>query len=311
MARSSIGSAASRAFSGALARARYWFLDPVVGTVPRFVWGNDAGVRGNVRGSLDRARARAAYERVNGRPVPLREDARVLREVGFLPVAPSIPPEVIAPLRASYREQIESDRHSSFNGIGRFREASRAIDDPARTLVGLEPLLSSEIRGVVESYFGGWFDVLAVEAWRTVSAHGLSDAWNVEAYSNQWHNDRFPTSWLRLFVYLSDGVERDTGAFRCHSRASTKAIMRSGGYLRRSLMTRAVREALEDSARVTFFEGDAGAACFANAMQCLHRAGVPRPGYARDMLALTFRPATRPLPERWSVTVPRGAPYGA
>lgn len=292
--------------AGAIAsRANYWVIHPVVGTLPRMAWGNDAGIRGNIRGQLDRLRGRRAYEAATGHEAPVGESARKLRELGFLRVEPEYPEGVFERVRESYLRLIASDSGSEFNGVGKFRTSSRAIVDAARALDGLDELITPKLCDIIEGYYGSYFNVHTVEAWRTRSVEGLTRETDVEAYSNQWHCDRYPTSWLRLFVYLSDGVTRETGAFRCHPIPSTKRIIRSGGYLRRSLMTETVRQSLEDESNVVYFEGDAGASCLANAMTCLHRAGVPRPGYERDILALTFSPSSRPIGPGWTREVPR------
>lgn len=290
---------AARVADALASRANYYFVHPVIGTIPRMLWGNDAGFRGNVRGELDRARGRRAYEATNGAPPPRDPDAAQLRTDGYLRIDPEYAPGALDRVRRSYAALIASDEGSRWNGVGKYRETARAIVDPARKLDGVAGLLTAKLRRIVESYYGGWFDVMLIQAWRTEFVPGLEHDTAVEAYSNQWHNDRFPTSWLRLFVYLSDGVTRETGAFRCHPIPSTKKIVRSGGYLRRSLILENARAQLEDEGRIVYFEGDAGAACFANAMHCLHRAGVPKPGTSRDMLAFTFRPATKPLRDGW------------
>jgi hypothetical protein len=290
----------SRVVGAVVSRANYWFVHPVVGAVPRMVFGNDAGIRGNIRGELDRRRGQRAYEAATGTPAPSSPESERLRAQGFLPLEPDYPEGAVERVRDSYRRLIATDEGSRFNGVGKFLKTSRAIIDAAHNLDGVEALITPRVQSIVEGYYGSWFEVHQVEAWRTVTIPGLVDDTSVEAYSNQWHNDRYPTSWLRVFCYLSDGVTKETGAFRCHPIPSTKEIIRSGGYLRRSLITAKVRAQLEDESRIVYFEGDAGAACLANAMHCLHRAGIPRPGYERDMLAFTFRPSARRLAPGWS-----------
>ncbi len=293
----------SRVADAVVSRAKYHFIHPVIGTVPRMIWGNDAGIRGNIRGELDRRRGRRAYEAASGSPAPTSTEAEELRAQGFLRIDPGYAPGAFDRVRKSYLGLLASDETSEWNGVGKFRESSRSIIDAPRNLDGLDEILTPHVRSVVEGYFGSWFDVLVVEAWRTLALAGVTEDTAVEAYSNQWHNDRYPTSWLRIFIYLSDGVTRETGAFRCHPIPSTKQIVRSGGYLRRSLMLASTRAALEDESRIVYFEGNAGDACLANAMHCLHRAGVPKAGSTRDILAFTFKPAPKPLPARWAHTV--------
>jgi hypothetical protein len=295
---------ARRVADAVVSRANLYFVHPVIGTIPRMVWGNDAGFRGNIKGNLDRLRGRRAYEAANGgAPEPTSESAE-LDAHGFAVVTPEYAPGAFERVRDQYRAKITDDAFSRWNGIGKHRQSSRAIITPRRTLEGVDALITPKLRATLAAHYRGWFEVITVQAWRTSPLEGLEDETAVEAYSNQWHNDRYPTSWVRLFVYLSDGVTKETGAFRCHPVESTQEICRSGQYLQRSRILPGARRKLEDESRIAYFEGDAGASCLANAQLCLHRAGVPRAGYERDILAFTFRPSTRPLPERWATEIP-------
>lgn len=286
-----------------VSRANYYFLHPVVGQLPRMVWGNDAGLRGNIRGRAEIAAAQRAWQDEHGgSPPEATPEATHIHEHGYVKIDPEYAPGAFERVRKSYQELIASDEGSRWNGVGAHRQASRAINQAAKNLDGVEGLLTPRIQRTFEAYYGGGFEVTEVRAWRTRHVPGLDD--QSEAYSNQWHNDRFPISLMRFFIYLSDGVTRDTGAFRLHPIAHTQEVVRSGGYLRRSLILPKARRALEDESRIVFFEGDAGAACLANVQLCLHRAGIPKEGYERDIMQFTLRPSKKPLSKRWIEEIP-------
>lgn len=287
----------ARVVDAVTSRAHYYVVQPFVGAVPRALWANDAGIRGNLRGQKLLAASRRAWATRHGAPPPETAESKRLREQGWVALDGGSPVSAVARIRSSYARLIADDRGSTWSGVGRYREASRHILDAAKNLEGIEELLTPRLRAAVEGYYGGHFDVMHVRAWRTRPVEALDD--QADAYSNQWHSDRFPTSWLRVFVYLSDGVAKSTGAFRLHPLASSREIIRTGHYLRRTLILPRARRLLEDESRVVYFEGDAGATCLANVQLCLHRAGVPRAGYERDMLQLTLRPATKPLADDW------------
>ncbi len=284
-------------------RVRAYFVHPVIGAAPRFVWGNDAGIRGNVIGRLALLRGRRAWQRSHGGPPPQLEQAMRLRKEGFCPIRPTYPPGVLESVRAAYLEQMASDTYSRWNGVGRYLTASRAIIDPARSLAGVDLLLTPGVQEILRSYYGGDFEVMHIRAWRTLHVPGVDT--ETDAYSNQWHNDRDPVSMLRFFVYLSDGVTQDTGAFRIHPIPSTREIIRTGGYLHRTMISPAAREMLEDPRRIAYFVGDTGDGCLANVELCLHRAGIPREGYNRDIVQFTLRPSTRRMGEGWVRRLPR------
>jgi hypothetical protein len=291
-----------RVADAVVSRVRHHFVVPVIGAVPRLVLGNDAGIRGNIVGRRWLEQSRRAWRASNANPPPPTPEAAALANDGFAPLQLEYPAGAVAAVRERYLELINSSAASCSGGVGKFRDASQFIIDPVRTLPRLGELLTQRVRAIVESYYGGHFAVMHIRAWRTRHVSGL-DAQH-DAYSNQWHTDRFPTSMLRLFVYLSDGVTAETGAFRVHPIPSTKEILRSGGYLRRTLVLPHARRALEDESRIKYFTGDAGAACLANVQLCLHRAGIPRVGYDRDAVQFTLRPAARPLPPDWLERLP-------
>lgn len=285
-----------------VSRANLYFLHPVVGQLPRMVWGNDAGIRGNVRGRAEIADAQRAWRDAHGgSSPPPTPDADHAKAEGYAAFDPEYEAGAFERVHRSYHELIANDAGSRWNGIGAFKQASRAINQAAKNLDGVQGLITPKVQRTFEAYYGGYFQVTEIRAWRTRHVEGLDE--RSEAYSNQWHNDRFPISLMRLFVYLSDGVTRDTGAFRLHPISHTSEIVRSG-YLQRSIILPKARRMLDDESKIVYFEGNAGAACMANVQLCLHRAGVPRAGYERDILQFTLRPSKKPLAKNWVEDIP-------
>jgi hypothetical protein len=282
-------------------RVHYHFVQPVIGTIPRMVFGNDAGIRGNVRGRLRLRQCQRAYTALGD---DLVEDSRVtfFRREGYLPLPNAYDPSLIDEIRRQYCSLIDDESASRWNGVGAYKTTSRAIVDPIVRIPAIASLLTEDIQRIVRGYYGSHLEVASVRAWRTYHVPNVDT--NADAYSNQWHNDRFSVSLLRLFIYLSDGVTRETGAFRLHPIESTKRIVRSGFYLRRSLVLPPAKRQLEDERRIVYFEGDAGAACLANVQTCLHRAGIPKEGSSRDIVQITLRPALEPLSRDWARSIP-------
>lgn len=281
----------ARVLNAVTSRVRYNFVRPVVGAVPRFVFGNDAGLSKNLLGRRELSQAQRALQ-ARGVTPPEHPRAEQFRRQGFVPIDPRYPAGLIDRVRRRYAELIQSDDTSTFNGVGRFFEASRALKDPLRDLPAVKELFTDEVQTVIRAYYRSELRVLHVRAWRTRAVDGVD--LEADAYSNQWHNDHEPVWMVRLFVYLNDGVTRETGAFRVHSVESTRDIMRSG-FIRRSTVIGSASGKLNDESRIHYFEGDAGAACLCNVQQCLHRAGVPRSGSQRDIVQITVAPSTKPF----------------
>lgn len=267
----------------------------VLGELPRLYYGNDAGFQENYRAwkELRELQARA--------PVPASGETQsdLLRRNGFLPLGKPYPQPLVESIRTKCEALIQSD--ASLPIGPRVKEAIRGIVDPLEHIPELEQLLSPDIRAILHGYYRTHFKIEHVRLWRNVHVEGA--AANQDVFSNLWHNDHDPVTLLRLFVYMTDGVTRETGATRFHGIPATKQIMRRG-YMRRRAVLPPARRILEDESRMLFFEGDAGSACLLNPQLCLHRAGVPGPGSHRDMIQFTLAPSDQPLPERWAATMP-------
>ena len=137
--------------------------------------------------------------------------------------------------------------------------------------------------------------------WRNV--HVPPEFAEQDVYSNLWHNDPHSVTTMRLFVYLSDGVTRETGALRFHSIANTKRIIRAG-YVRRRAILPPARRLLDDPRLVMYFEGGLGATCLLNPQLCLHAASVPREGAHRDIVQFNLAPWDQPLSPSWARELP-------
>lgn len=266
----------------------------VVGEVPRLVYGNDAGLLVNVRAKrqAESQLARLAPENA--------EKLSALREFGLLPLGMPYGKELLERVYQGYQSAINDPSLSVPIGLA-VQDGQRAILRPAKNIAGVTELLTPSIREILSAYYNGGFSVDHVRAWRN-AALPESQA-KRDVYSNLWHNDEAPLDTLKLFVYLTDGVSRETGAFRCHTIPSTRRIMRSG-YVRRGFIIGPARRAVDDPSRITYVEGGIGTTFIANPQLCLHRAGVPREGTHRDIIQFTFSRASAPLPDRWMDTLP-------
>lgn len=268
----------------------------VLGQIPRLYYGNDAGMFQNYRARLELRRLREHSG------IRLDDDrADFLTREGYLLLGTPYPPKVIATIRQKF-QQLLDDPVESIDIGPRLKSAIRGIVDPVGRIPEIQELISDDLRRILAAYYGTHFKVEHVRAWRNVHVDGPLARQDV--YSNLWHNDQDPVTLLRLFVYLSDGVTRETGATRFHSIPVTKQIIRRG-YLRRRAILPPARRLLEDERRIAYFEGGTGSACLLNPQLCLHSATVPKRGVHRDMLQLTIAPAATPLSPAWAAELPK------
>jgi hypothetical protein len=120
---------------------------------------------------------------------------------------------------------------------------------------------------------------LGVTLYRNRATH------NSRTISADWHFDRRPTDWLRMFVYLSE-VDGDSGPFHFIDLNNSKRLTRAG-FKRGS---NEWQERLQDEATINKLLGLPGSALVINVERLLHRAGIPAPGRHRDMLEIIFKP---------------------
>lgn len=267
----------------------------VMGEIPRLMYGNDAGFWNNYSARKELTRLRRQS------PIPAASNAQAafLEEQGYLPLGVPAPP--VAEYVADRFRTLVTDPAVSQPIGPRLKDAARALVNPLARIPEIAQLLTPEVRALVEAHYGTSFEVKHVRGWRNVSVP--PEFQKQDVYSNLWHNDHDPVFMLRLFVYLTDGVTRETGALRFHPIPTTRSIMRRG-YLRRRAVLPPARRILEDEGRIMYFEGDRGASCLLNPQMCLHRAGVPREGSFRDMVQFTLSPSSQPLPADWASRMP-------
>lgn len=269
----------------------------VFGQVPRTIYGNDAGFLNNYRSRRELAKLASTSP---APPVDVdAEDLAFLKAQGFVELGVPHDKALLDTVHRKYQQLIADPAASRALGQG-LKEGQRVVLDPVRRIPEIMNLLNPEIQAVFTSLFGTHLKVDHVRAWRNASLPSSHE--NRDVYSNLWHNDEFSTNTYRVFVYLTDGVDRDTGAFRCHPIPSTSEIVRSG-YLRRSIILGKAKHMIEDPARIVYVEGGIGTTFIANPQLCLHRAGVPRPGTHRDVVQFTVSPSDAPLSADWPASL--------
>jgi len=263
----------------------------VGGEAPRVIFGNDAGFFNNVRGWAESRRLRRLMA---GRFARLEHDPRALdlRRHGCVGVDAGFDPALLARIQEKFARLVVDPENS--RDLTWIKNASRGIWRTNRVFPELQNLLTGPIQDVLCGYYGSYFGVKNVRCHRTTSV----EAGGREVYSDHWHNDEDPTTELRIFIYLTNGVTRETGALRYHSIESTREIMRSG-YFRRGHIYGRARRLVDDPARIRYFEGNAGSVALFNPEICLHRASIPKPGSHRDIVQITVHPSEEPLAENW------------
>lgn len=280
----------ARIVRGLYARARL-YADGIGSIVPKLVYGNSAGFKNNFVAIRGLAKLRAAFrgDRAALAAEPYAAYARDLETNGYL--APTAAAADDVRLVTAATRRLLEDPHSSVpspNG------ASVFVVDPIQRVPDLVRLLTAQTRRIIAAYYGCAFRIQSVRVWRNHHVPGVDNERD-DQFSNTFHNDGYPVTGLRVFVLLSDGVTRETGALRLHDRATSAGIMRSLGQFHRQVVPPRVRRRLLNPQTLRFFEGDSGDICICNTQHCLHAASVPKAGTFRDMLQFEIYPAAGAL----------------
>lgn len=254
----------------------------------RLLWGNDAWAENN-RGQRRLLNRHRAHPAVTLEPAGIAL-AEQVSGLGCAVVDPQYREGLIETVRDGYERVIQDDSATVDMG-GRIKEVVRYVKDPLHRVPEMRELLTAPVLQTLDAYYGGRWRVQHVRMWRI--GHLTEEQRQVHHYGNLWHCDQHPTSTLKFFVQISDGVTAAGGAFRMHNIPTTRRIMRSG-YLGQGWAKGPAKAMLDDPALVIPFDVPAGIGAFCNTTQVLHRAGIPPLGTTRGMAQFTFVPADSP-----------------
>ena len=212
----------------------------------------------------------------------------------------------LARIRARYDELIVDPDASIDLGMGPRPDAVRHVIDPVARIPEIASLLTDRVADVIRAAFGTEFAIESVRVWRTIHIpeHDLTrrgrlrSSCPVSVMANTFHNDEHSLTTLKYLVQLTPDVTADTGAFRIIPIDSTKRIVRTG-FLRPDLVVGPARRRLETAGNVVVFDGPPGSGLLCNTQRCLHRAGIPKPGFERAMIQFAITPSATPWDSGW------------
>ncbi len=163
------------------------------------------------------------------------------------------------------------------------------VIDPVKSLPELKQLIPSKIYNYILNYYGTNFRVHDISVWRNLGLKlNLKQRVSVDLMSNTLHNDNWPISSIRIFVYLSKETTKSSGAFKYIDAVKSKKLFRSLEYFHRDYMT--INRKIYLNNNVNYFEGSFGDIAIVNTQFCLHGSSVPNFGYHRDILQVVILP---------------------
>lgn len=166
---------------------------------------------------------------------------------------------------------------------------------PIPKIPELKNLVNDKVIDFLKSYYKSYFKITRLFIWRNY--HIPSDLQKKrEMYSNWWHCDPENSTWVKLFVNLTDVTEKN-GPFHALTKARTKELIKMGYGNRGNY--KLPSNVMDDPKHVWKSTGDAGTAFMCNCVLGFHRAGIPEPGCHRDLVVLIFAPSNKPMRKDW------------
>jgi hypothetical protein len=259
----------------------------VAGQFVNFYFGNTSGWVPNVSASHELTEFRRGFSEI-----PWSEEdktrAAELDENGFVLLGRVSSRDLVDRVASAIRYGFDTESDSTVwspNG------AYQVLIDPEATIPGLRDMLDPIICRVISAYYNTAFQVKTVRVWRNHHVPNV-DGDRSDVFSNTFHHDNCKVTGLRVFILLTDGVDRNTGAFRFHDRKTSEGIVRSFGYFHRFMLSKSMIRRLTNPDTLRYFEGNTGDVAVVNTQQCLHAASVPKePGSYRDILQFEVYPA--------------------
>lgn len=270
-----------------------YFTKDIDQRLSRFFLGNSAGISNNFKGYLAYTKSKKISNVSDN--FAYDELASKFKQEGDLQLGQFYDSSLISNISKKFNELIEDDKFSFVRAKRNDRIFSRALFRGFEQIPESLQLLNKDISTIIEAYYGSYFKIAKFAFWRNyhVPSEFLSTA---DVINNRWHCDPYNTSWIKLFIYLTD-VTKEDGPFCVQSTKRTKELMRLGYKNRRNYNLSS--NVIEDENHIWQATGDIGTTFMCNCNLGLHKAGVPEPNHYRDVIQIQLAPSSEKLPVNW------------
>jgi hypothetical protein len=272
-----------------------WTAIGIANIPSRIIYANTAGLLNNFfpLRELKKFKNTSNVSLQQIQPAAIRA-ADLLHKEGAYLIRSNYPEGLLKTIHKKYVEMIKNDLYSTPSPNG----CSRYLKNADKNIPELKELISTKLQEILKVYYGCYFTISDISAWRNHHVPEINIATEnakYDVFSNTFHHDALPRTSLRLFVLLSDGVTKNTGAFRYHNKTNSEKIVKSLGFFSRPYMSKSAREKLLDPQTIEYFGGNMGDAALCNTQECLHAASIPEEGSFRDMIQFVIHPSKKPI----------------
>ncbi len=259
----------------------------------RLIFKNTAGFKNNLEGKNIEKQLKKLQENSSAMSHPSAEQ---LKEKGYANLQYPFEKDLLSQIVNKYSKIIDDERFSfvrskTKNGL----VTSRMINRAFMIFPEVKGLITEDIMRLIENYYQSHFQIIHVMMWRIYHVPQKENL-EKEQYGSYWHCDGANTTITTMFTNISE-VTEDDGPLHFQSVQRTQELIKKG-YKTRHDYNLPI-EIIEDPKHVLKHVGSIGSTVWVNTQYCLHRAGIPKPNHARDMLQLRIIPSREPLYEDW------------
>lgn len=264
----------------------------------KWICNTNIGLQFHIFGRNDIKHAQKFYS--GNSNIPLSKTTASFRKNGYAVRDDLFPQEAMSVVKNKFETLIEDEKNYIFDVSSEYegpKNVRRALKDPLDKIPELQQLITEDVRREIEGYYGSYFKILRIIAWRNY--HVPAEYADHEALSNFWHFDQCTTALFNLFINISDVTEQD-GPFHVQPRKRSNALVKMGYKNRYDYGL--PRSELENSDYLVRHVGPSGTSMYCSTPTCLHRAGIPEEGHFRDLVSFQFMPSNERLPDNWAET---------
>jgi len=144
--------------------------------------------------------------------------------------------------------------------------------------------LNDLIYNELHNHYSCNYKIDRVRAWRIYTDKSINEKRQKYIYSNYWHFDEDRADHIKVFILLSDGVNKETGSTKLLDSKTTKEAVRTLKFLDVSYSNQKINEIYSKKNKIYYCEGNKGDTFIVNTHKCLHSASIPREGSHRDII---------------------------
>ena len=189
--------------------AVFYFQDKLERSASKLFFKNTAGFTNNIKGFMDSYKVKKINFDYNKTEKNLISEEFMNK--GYVKIGSPYDPELIKQISSKFENYILDKKFSYVRAKFQDDVYSRGLYRGHELIPESVQLLNDEIINIIEQYYKTHFQVSKFSFWRNYFVPPEVNK-EKELISSNWHCDASNTSWVKLFVYLTD-VTEDDGPF--------------------------------------------------------------------------------------------------